>query len=261
VAKSHDKIWPDGVLKPRLDEFLSSRPSVSPVDTVKIGDVEHKVCWRALSREQVEWLKMDGLKHVLTMLDATKVNERYVDSSHGIEAINNENELRMLQASMIDPEIWEDQKKAVNVFSLPKLRATITPDEQDRLHHRWWIWQTHKSEGEITDEQIELLIEESKKKSADPVVLTSLGVGGLLICISTLAEELRNCPTEKSSATGSGDKDSIEPTLDQNLPDNSWQSLFTRLSASLDERIAVALEPRDREIRELRSELNTKKVG
>lgn len=251
-----DPIWPDGLLKPRYDEWQNPLPAVSPRDTVKIGNDEFEICWRALSREQVGWLEWEARAYIQKQMVATKVDPKDIESVQGLDALNNENELRQLCASMLDPDAWEE-KRIQPAFKLQTLRSKIIPDQQSRLNKRWWIWQTNKSEGELDDEQVEMLIEEAKKKSPDPAFLTSFGVGGLLICISTLAEELRTLQTVKSLDTTSGDGD-----LSDSFPDNepelsSLRSLFTKLSPFLVEE----LQPLRREIEELRAQVKAQEVG
>lgn len=260
MGKKNDKLWPDGILKPRYEEFRNNKPAVSPRETVKIGNEEFDICWRSLTREQVEWSKWEGWAHVQKQMAATGVDEKYIESTQGIDALNNENELRMLCASMIDPDAWESDKVAAPAFKIENLRSKIEPTQQDFLHSKWWVWQTHKSEGELSDEQVEDLIEEAKKKSPDPRVLTAYGVGGLLISISILAEELRNCQIAKSSDTSYGDEDLNEfsPEADPQL--TGLQSLYSRLSASLDEKVDDAVQPLHREIRDLRAKLGAEGV-
>lgn len=254
MAKNRlDKVWPDGILKPRLDEFLDDKPAVSPPVTVPLGSKDVEVCFRALDRQTIEWLKWEAWRYVLTMIEANKLDPKYIESTQGLDAINNENQIRLLHASMIDPEAWEKDKTIAPVFKLEHFREVVVPAELDIMDHKRWTWQTSKTIGQLSDEQIAEIEAEAKKKSPDPAVLMGYGSAGLLICISSMAAQLEILRMSKFSDGSSGDGQSNNPTEDTNPLDNSLQSLFTRLSASLDEKITEAVAPLHREIEQLKA--------
>lgn len=258
---SKSKIWPEEVLRPRLDELFSDEPSVSPPTPIKVAGAEVEICFRALSRQDIEYLKWEGWRRVMDDMEIHKIPPKdFIESAQGVDALNNENQVRLLHAAMIDPKAWE-HKSIQPAFSLKKLRENAAPEELNAIDDQWVVWQTHKSLDGLTPEQITELREEAKKKSPDIRLLLRYGVGGLWTFTTFLAAECDTLQTNNALLGGGGDPQLMTSTLEGDSESIDSPPWFTRLSASLDEKILESNRDLQTEITKLKEEVDELKRG
>jgi len=129
------------------------------------------------------------------------------------------------------------------------------------IDDQWVVWQTHKSLDGLNVEQIAELKEEAKKKSPDIRLLLRYGVGGVWTFTTFLAAECETLQTSNALLGGGG-----ETPLTTSIPgDDSEQTdsppWFTRLSASLDDKVVEATKELQAEVVRLKEEVDELKRG
>jgi len=220
--------WPKEFEQPTLDEYLDPGPIVSPPVTVEVGKSIFEVAFRVLSRQIIQGVQLEARAYLLQQMADNKLEKTDLDSAFGIDLLNNEVELRFLEASCVNPKVLPKLGRA---FSIGMLRKHISPQQQTILNGKWWTWQTSQSVDSLTAEQIEDCIESVKKK--DWGSLIGYGITGLLTSIDFLASQRDILLIGKSLDTGSGEQplsESMEGLTPQEI---SLLDSYTRLSVSL----------------------------
>lgn len=182
---------------PTLDSLLSYDQPVSDPIEVEIGTARTSIAFKLLSREDITECELLAQKQMLEALDDVGLEGEHLNSPLVADAIENETEIQLLAASMVDPKSPGGRSPA---FSAERLRRSIQPNQQTKLNGQWWIWQTSQDPAEITVDAARDILEDIKKNGNQGVLaLIGYGSGMLLSCIIILVEELEKLETAKLS--------------------------------------------------------------
>jgi hypothetical protein len=220
--------WPKEFEQPTLDEYLEPGPIVSPPVTVQVGKASFEVAFRVLSRQIIQGVQIEARAYLLEQMADNKLDKVDLDSPFGLDLLNNEIELRFLEASCVNPKVLPKLGRA---FSIGQLRKHISPQQQTNLNGKWWAWQTSQSVDSLTPDQVEEVIDAVKKK--DWGSLIGYGITGLLTCIDFLDSQREILLNGRSLDTGPGEQplnDSMDGLTPQEV---SLLDSYTRLSVSL----------------------------
>lgn len=219
----------DEALKPTLDGLLSDTLPVSPPQEVEVGEATLTIAWKALARDHMQVVQLHARKWAHEQVKKEGLPPEDVDSAFMLDLITNELELRLLHASMVDPN---SQGGLGPALSLHRLRKNIKPGQQSKLNEQWFIWQTAHDHDDLSKEQIDEMIDAAQR--GDYPFLIKFGSGGLLTCITSLVAQLETLQTDKSTDGSSSDPLSSDTSSEPEraVTENSYSSLLARLSAS-----------------------------
>jgi hypothetical protein len=241
---------PDDALKPTLDGLLSDTLPVSPPQEVEIGTATLTIAWKALSREQMQFIQLRARKWAHAEVKKGGLPPEDVDSVFMLDLVTNELELRLLHASMVDPHSEGGLGPAL---SLEKLRKNIKPGQQSKLNEQWFIWQSAHDHEDLSKEQIDEMIEAAQR--GDYPFLIKFGSGGLLTCITSLVAQLETAQTDRSWDGLSSEVESSDTSSEPEkaATDNNYSALLGRLSA-----LEVRIERNKSRIDDTRAEMDRK---
>ena len=172
---------------PTLDELLSAEQPISDPVRVSIGTKRVDVAFKMLSREDITDGELVAQKRVLEQIADLNIPEGHINSPLVAQLIENETELELLAASMVDQNSSNGRAPA---FSAPALRQALQPGQQSDINSKWFVWQTSNDPDQWTDdgEEFDLIceniIEAVKKK--DVGTLIGYGSGMLIACVMRL---------------------------------------------------------------------------
>jgi hypothetical protein len=219
--------FPEESLKPTLDSLLSDDLPISPPVEVEIGQASLTIAWKPLRRREIQKLKIAARKWAYDEVKAADLPAEEVNNAYFLDILVNEVELRMLHASMVDPNSKGGRGPAV---SLKKLRETIKPGQQTKLNELWWVWQTAHDYDDLTEDQVESMIDAAGR--GDRPFLLGLGSGGLVSSFISLAVRHETLKTANLPDGGSleslSDDTSKEKGFLQNM--NNLTEIYARIS-------------------------------
>jgi hypothetical protein len=217
---------------------------------VEIGEATLTIAWKALQRREIQILKFKARAWLFDQIKREDIPKEDVDSAFLLDVLNNEVDLRIIHASMVDPNSEGGRGPAL---TLAKLRKNIRPGQQTRLQELWWAWQTSADYEDLTEDQIEEMIQAAQV--GDRPFLLGFGAGGLVTSFISLAKEHAILKTIKSTDGGSSEPQSTDTSneLEDPLIENSLPDLLRRLSV-----LEVNQERNKRRIDDTRAEMDRK---
>jgi hypothetical protein len=186
-----------------LESLLSSRPIHSEPVTVTHGGESVQIIFRELSNDQKNKIKTHAIQHIEDIRRKQEEDGKGVwrDADSDLDVLKGEEqELRMLQAAMLDP------KTKGPACSLGWLRRRMGTQLQTAIGEHYAMFEELIDPEQVTEEMIEQVIDDVKKNI--PLDLLLMQYGSILLARSlqySVALQ-SSSQTDKSSGSESGEE-------------------------------------------------------
>lgn len=184
--------------KINIEALLDDEETISPPVEIDVGNTKRKVCFRKISRQQMEKREAAAEGYIVKGNERVGLPYEHINSPLSQERLAAEKELRLIHCAMVDPD---SHKKKAPAFDLAFLRENLTHIQQTRIYDKWIIFHTSEVEElSFNEEDINEMVEASKKN--DISYWISAGSTKLISCVHILASRVPdNYQTDKSLDT------------------------------------------------------------
>jgi hypothetical protein len=178
-----------------LDQLLDHNPPVSAPFKARIGDVEIEVAFKQLAVQPITDSNVDAERVLSNVLKSAGLSTDLLAAQVNFRELEREQSCALLAEALVDPNSENGRAPA---FSYERLRERLLPWQAEILDQKWAAWETRNNISEITDEDIDALIEAEKKSDESAFISTILDCASPVNLIHTLVGRLASSETSKS---------------------------------------------------------------
>lgn len=193
-----------------LERALSAEPLRSDVMEITVNGHPAKLQFVELSQTRYDQLRGEAIRWTEELRRENEDNGEWREAQVDLDAIRaNRTDILALWAAMVDPDTDGP------ACSLEWLEKRMPPDVQEFLATAFAAWKQGISPDGVTQEIVEALIEDVKKKRQEPGLpawlWTQYGYQRLLASVLYLVDLLSIYQSDASSGTSSGEDTPTEP--------------------------------------------------
>lgn len=174
--------------KINIEALLDDEELISPSIEVEVGNVKRNVCFRKISRQQMEKREAAAEGYIHKGNERVGLPYEHINSPLSQERLAAEKELRLVHCAMVDPD---STGKHAPAYDLAFLRENLTHFQQTKIYNQWLTWHMKEVDNDpltMNEEQLDETIEAIKKN--DVLYLINVGYNRLVSCVLFLASKV-----------------------------------------------------------------------